>query len=136
MREIKFRAKGVDGQWKYGSIVAPRAADRDHVFSLQRFFQYLRETQMDIETLGEYTGLKDKSGKEIYEGDIIEVTEGKSKYRSEVVFVGTSFCLVNRKCCKHCAEGTGCIGSLDELMGEYKVIGNVYEHGELLEASA
>lgn len=96
MREIKFRAKDkYSNDWVYGSLVAnisePQVVDDSGY-----------KTTIDVRTIGEYTGVQDKNGKEIYEGDIIAFWEFNNddpyastptleKHEEEVEFGGAQF---------------------------------------------
>lgn len=73
MREILFRGKTVDnGEWIYGDYSAPFAFYPANIFKQDGEFEGVAVVP---ETVGQYTGLTDKNGMRIFEGDLIRSTE-------------------------------------------------------------
>jgi len=73
MKEIKFRGKRVDnGEWAKGYFVGDY--DGNHYIT-QPLVNSHRLIRVIPETVGQFTGLKDAYGTEIYEGDIVKLCE-------------------------------------------------------------
>ena len=129
MREILFRGKRLDnGAWETGSLVIVRMDCHDAQYYIaDKMTGY--HTPVDPSTVGQYTGLKDKNGKMIFDGDVAKVMQGKDKDITYVGFENGAFMLYPK---------TGNI--YERTLWEYwyndwdvEVIGNVTDNHELLE---
>ena len=90
MREIKFRGKCYDnGEWVYGGIIFIDGGE-PHIFC------NYGGVEVDSATVRQYTGLKDKNGKEVWEGDIVEWENlMKTNMRSVIAYRDRMFCFVD-----------------------------------------
>lgn len=132
LREIIFRGKRLDnGVWVYGFYChVPRGRlDRD-----EHLIQTVKKSGkmgmlhcVDPSTVGQYTGLKDKNGKRIFEGDVITVA-------GEVGCFELKF---NENTAMFVMDGDAIRASFNIFWpDEVEVIGNIHDNPELLEGGA
>lgn len=126
MREILFRGKRIDnGEWIYGDL---RQYSKKHIgiysFELQQIVRGI-----DPSTVGQYTGLKDKNGKRIFDGDICQ--HEKTGRTVSASWHGTMAGYVWSKRIED--SNLFDFGELFRVHDKYAVIGNIHDNPELLE---
>ena len=141
MREILFRGKAINtndeellGKWIFGQLVVRRDHDEgeEKTFICESGYRFIRclnkmprTYEVDPETVGQYTGLTDKNGKRIFEGDVFL---HDNKYLHEVIW--------NDEQKGFYASGIDFLD--DDCMGNFyesniEVIGNIHDNPELIQ---
>ena len=140
-REIKFRSKRKDNnKWAFGDLVKDNAGGAWIETNLQTWRENCDDVDafgsrlyVDIDTVCQFTGLTDKKGREIYEGDVLRINNGAVICLLVVTWnaeVG-SWCLRFKEESK---EGTRPLGRwLCDRDYDIELTGNIYDNKELLE---
>lgn len=142
MREILFRGKRLDnGEWVYGYIV--KHGDRWWIYTGEIEYIYypmLAENPEKIEvepgTVFQYTGLKDKNGKKIFEGDVVEYEDespSNYEYHDNLIMNRGAICYSDGTFYWTNAVATTLEDNVYDGVLDCKVIGNVFDNPELLE---
>lgn len=139
-REIKFR--GIDIKTKkfvYGSLVdfsELNDCPQYEIYSVDKTTK--QQKYYKVVGIGQYTGLKDKNNKEIYEGDILETwykeyPEYNKQYKGDLVTVKYNY---GGFLLHFLLDWCGMSNNIEDLQNitNYKVIGNIYENPELLKS--
>lgn len=132
MREILFRGKRVDnGEWIEG-FYAHSGEKKYILIDNDIAVGYLAMKEVNPDTIGQYTGLTDKNGTKIFEGDIVKVrllySDGERATEITTVVYDENNCCYSpmnwKESCLWCDYSTS--------IKEIEVIGNIYDNPELL----
>jgi len=142
-REVTFRGKRLDnGQWLCGDLMHDNRGGY-YIYPIDSMCLSL-ENKVDLDTVGQFTGMKDKNGKKVFEGDILLWTRKSVHIEGRpiqdfsdkcVIYYDDDKCGFRFRCKLDCGS---CVGNLDfgddRAKESYiEVIGNVYDNPELLD---
>jgi uncharacterized phage protein (TIGR01671 family) len=138
MREILFRGKRQDnGEWIEGCLLRVyervcRGVYQPREYAIQSAEEWIAPPLVVAETVGQFTGLTDKNGKRIFEGDICKTYFESYTHSWEEVGVVTEFCGAYGI---ESAEGKHFRAFINQSVytRSHEVIGTIYDNPELLE---
>lgn len=158
MRDILFRGKRTDnGEWVYGNLV--RGCDEKYAYIVEFGNRELCRNYVNVnpDTVGQYTGLKDKNGTKIFEGDIIRYSDSgeyemyleslecpeeydginfENMWTIDEVVYGTATNYPAFDLNRHDWEVNGLSNLSESGCYFYEVIGNIHDNPELLRGDA
>ena len=142
MREILFRGKRADnGEWVEGGACQSPILTLIRMFCVHNdYYVESGEALVIPETVGQYTGLTDKNGKRIFEGDIVHLTDirNNNEWKAVVVFGnpyaqyswGWNFLYIGKK--PQINTDILLWVEMEDLQVYCEIIGNIHDNPELL----
>ena len=147
MREILFRGKRCDnGEWVQGYYI--RAEHHWHKHGIHKdwitlgasanggWFALHNKYAVKAETVGQFSGLTDKNGKKIFEGDIVHILGNQQvedwknvDYNALIAFIDGGFCAIDGTIEEHGFRRY----ALARMDFDMEIIGNIHDNPELLE---
>lgn len=143
MREILFRGKSLkDSEWTEGYYCRYGWTGKEKDYIIPDYASALYADEVESNTLGQFTGLTDKNGVKIFEGDIVKGTAYSGKFVGIIVWIDEigGFGVRYRKRQEATAWENSSIlkcaskGRTDEFTAE--IIGNIYDNPELIGGKA
>lgn len=135
----KFRGLSIDekskGEWQYGHLIEDRGRAfiiNEVVEANEQYITIGSWCPVNPATLGQSTGLRDKNGKEIFEGDVVRMRNPRDRRQIgmfQVVRVANSP-MLGLLCKKLTTE---VFNLYEHMRNYYEVKGNIYENPEILE---
>ena len=138
MKTIKFRAKSEEGEWIVGHYVGKPSMNEVCILPFQNVnyhIDFINDSECYYciaDTLGQFTGLYDKNGKEIYEGDILCWDVDNRLYT--VTFENGMFYASAKECNEEILGGFPLHLLTISEVGECVIMGNIYDNQELLKS--
>lgn len=125
-REIKFRGKRIDtGKWVYGSLLQWKDGDATICANESENNNVLIKHDVNPDTVGQYTGKKDRNGTDVWEGDLLRTPEG------DIMVAEWRDAQIITRCVR--PHNPRYKNSLTFAYPVSEVIGNIYDNQELLE---
>ena len=132
MRDILFRGKRVDnGEWIQGDIVQFPVHGVVRIVEQEPSY---KDAEVDSDTVGQYTGLTDKNGRKIFEGDILKIypdCDYCEDYSISTVYSYNGVLCVDYRGDDFDSTALGFINDVNDD-ADFEIIGNIYDNPELL----
>lgn len=138
MREILFRGKRIDGkridngEWVEGYYAAEpytkNAYNYGYILENEKDLCAKKAWHVDSRTVGQFTGLTDKNGRKVFEGDICRMKADRLKGYGAIIFMGSAFVL-----CDKTHKQTRYYPLYPD--GQFTVVGNIHDNPEMLEVT-